>query len=115
MLPLVTYGMADASTTRSPERPCTRSDAGSVTASGPVPIAQVQDGCSAVSASRATHARISSSVATDGPGDSSPALNSSNADWFRMFLAIWIASVHSRRSVGVDRELNGSAGFADGA
>src|ERR1700751_1299399 len=103
MLPLVTYGMADASTTRNPETPCTRSDDGSVTASGPVPIAQVHEGCSAVSASRATHARISSSVDTDGPGDSSPSLYGSNAGWLRMCRAILMASVHSCRSVGVDR------------
>src|ERR1700733_1596128 len=103
MFPLVTYGITDASTTRSPDTPCTRSDPGSVTDSGPAPMAHVQDGCSAVSASRATHESTSASVDAAGPGDSSPALNSSNAGWLRIFLAIAIASVHSARSVGVDR------------
>src|SRR6202012_4729546 len=112
MLPLVTYGMTDASTTRSPDTPCTAIDSGSVTDSGPVPIAHVQDGCSAVSASLATHSSTSASLDTDGPGESSPALNSSNAGWFRMRRAIAIASVHSARSVGVDRELNRRAGFS---
>ena len=78
-------------------------NAGEVTAIAPVPILAVQEGCSAVSASRATQARISSSVWTPGPGDSSPALYSSKAGWVRIVLATRIASVHSRRSVGVDR------------
>jgi hypothetical protein len=103
MFPFVTYGMTDASTTRSPSTPYTPSDPGSVTASGPVPMAQVQDGWSAVSASRATQARISSSVETEGPGDSSPSLNGANASWVRMLRAIRIASPHSRLSVSVDR------------
>ena len=77
--------------------------AGEVTAIASVPILAVHDGCSAVSASRATQARISSSVSTPGPGDSSPALYSSKAGWVRIVLAIRIASTHSRRSVGVDR------------
>src|SRR6516164_1518519 len=100
MLPLVTYGITEASTTRRPETPCTSRLAGSVTDSGPVPIAQVHDGCSAVSASRATQARISSSVDTEGPGDSSPALYGSNGGWLRMWRAILMASAHSCRSVG---------------
>src|SRR5215472_15043649 len=103
MFPFVTYGITDASTTRSPETECTRRDDGSVTDIGPLPIAQVQDGCSAVSASRATQSRISASVDTEGPGDSSPSLNGANAFWLRMCRAIVIASTHSRRSVGVDR------------
>ena len=40
--------------------------------SAPVPIAQVHDGCRAVSPSRRTQSRICSSVRTAGPGDSSP-------------------------------------------
>ena len=40
-----------------------------------MPIFAVHDGCSAVSASAATHATISSSVSTSGPGDNSPAEN----------------------------------------
>ena len=63
----------------------------------------VHDGCSAVSPSFATHARISSSVSTLGPGESSPALNGSNAGWFRMLRATRIASTHSRRSCSVER------------
>ena len=66
-------------------------------------MAAVHDGCSAVSPSRATHSRICSSVATAGPGDSSPPLYGSNAGWFRIFLATPTASTHSRRSAGVDR------------
>ena len=73
MFPLGTNGNTDASTTRSPSSPRTRIVSGSTTASSSVPIRHVQDGCSAVSASRATHSRISSSVTTAGPGDSSPA------------------------------------------
>ena len=56
MLPFETEGMTDASTTRRPSTPWTRIDDGSTTASGPVPILQVQDGWSAVSASEATQA-----------------------------------------------------------
>src|ERR1700691_5984316 len=41
MLPLVTYGITEASTTRSPSRPCTRIVAGSTTDCSPVPIAAV--------------------------------------------------------------------------
>ena len=103
MFPLVMYGITEASTTRNPSSPCTRSEAGSVTASAPVPILAVQDGCSAVSASRRTQSRICSPVATSGPGDSSPALYSSNAGWFRMSRVTRMASAHSWRSVGVDR------------
>ena len=72
--------------------------AGSTTDIGSVPILAVHDGCSAVSASRATQSRICSSVATSGPGASSPPLNWSNAGWLRMFLAMRIASTHSLRS-----------------
>src|ERR1700691_4596617 len=103
MFPLVIYGMTDASTTRTPDTPWTASDRGSVTDRGPVPIAHVQDGCSAVSASRATQSSTSFSADTDGPGDSSPALKLSNAGWFSIRRAIAIASVHSARSVWVDR------------
>ena len=49
-----------------------------------MPIRAVHDGCSAVSASRATQARISSSVATDGPGDISPPLYGAIAGWSRI-------------------------------
>jgi hypothetical protein len=49
-----------------------------------VPILAVHDGCSAVSASRATQSRISSSVSTVGPGEISPPLNGSNAGWLRI-------------------------------
>ncbi len=77
--------------------------AGSTTVPGPVPIFAVQDGCSAVSPSRRTQSRTCSSLLTSGPGDSSPPLNGANAGWLRMCLAIWMASVHSRRSAGVDR------------
>ncbi len=63
-----------------------------------MPIWQVHDGCSAVSASLATQSRISSSVSTSRPGDSSPSLNWSKAGWLRMSRATRIASTHSRRS-----------------
>ena len=66
--------------------------------SSSTPIRHVHDGCSAVSASRATQARISSSVSTAGPGDSSPPSNGANAGWARMRRAWRIASTHSRRS-----------------
>ena len=68
MLPLVTNGKTDASTTRRPSSPCTRIVVGSTTASASVPIFAVHDGWSAVSASRRTQSRISSSVSTPGPG-----------------------------------------------
>ncbi len=61
--------------------------AGSVTDIGPVPIAQVQDGCSAVSPSRRTQSRICSGVCTAGPGDSSPALYGSMAGWVKIVRA----------------------------
>src|SRR6201986_649604 len=98
MFPLVTYGMTDASTTRSPDTPWTASDSGSVTDSGPVPMAQVHEGCNTVSASRATHSSTSASDETDGPGDSSPALNSSNAGWLSIGPGIATAPVHSARA-----------------
>ena len=44
-----------------------------------VPILAVHEGCSAVSASRATQSRISSSVVTLGPGESSPPLKGAKA------------------------------------
>ena len=62
-----TYGMADASTTRSRSIPWTVMLAGSRTASGPVPILHVQDGCSAVSPSLATQSRICSAVSRSVP------------------------------------------------
>ncbi len=49
-----------------------------------MPIRAVHDGWSAVSASRATQSRISSSVVTTGPGDVSPPLYGSIAGWLRM-------------------------------
>ena len=69
-------GMTAASTTRSPSTPCTRNVSGSTTASLSTPMRQVQDGCRAVSPSRATHLMISSSDLTSGPGEISPASNS---------------------------------------
>ena len=99
MLAFVTNGKTDASTTRRPSMPCTRIDVGSTTAPSPTPILQVHDGWSAVSASLATHSRICSSVATSLPGESSPALYSSNAGWFRMLRATRTASTHSLRSL----------------
>ena len=68
-----------------------------------MPIFAVQEGCSAVSASLRTQSRISSSVSTDGPGESSPPLNGANAGWLRMLRATRTTSTHSRRSVGVER------------
>jgi hypothetical protein len=47
---------------------------GSTTDSGSVPIFAVHEGCSAVSASLATQARICSGVSISGPGEISPAL-----------------------------------------
>ena len=76
---------------------------GSTTDSSSVPSLAVHDGCSAVSASRATQSRISSSVSTDGPGDVSPALYGSKAGWLRMRRATRTASTHSRRSWSVER------------
>ena len=63
-----------------------------------VPIRHVPHGCSAVSASRATQSRISSSYRTPGPGDNSPPLNGRRAGWLRIMRAMRTASVHSRRS-----------------
>ena len=79
------------------------SSRGSTTDMPSTPIRQVHDGCSAVSASRATQSRISSSLSTDGPGESSPALNGSNAGWVRIVRAQRTASSHSRRSCSVER------------
>ncbi len=103
MFPLVTYGITDASTTRSPSTPCTRMLPGSTTAISSVPILQVQDGCRAVSPSLATQARISSSLDTDGPGEISPSLYGASAGWFSSSRATRIDSTHSRRSCSVDR------------
>ena len=74
MLPLVTFGMTEASTTLSASVPCTPIDSGSTTAMPSRPSRAVPDGCSAVSASRATQSMISSSLRISGPGESSPAL-----------------------------------------
>ena len=63
----------------------------------------VQDGWRAVSESRRTQSRTASSSTTSGPGDNSPALNSSNAGWAMTLLATDTASSHSRRSSEVDR------------
>src|SRR6266699_3137501 len=69
MLPLVTYGIAEASTTRKPSIPCTFMLVGSTTDPSTAPILQVHEGCSAVSPSFATQSRICSPVSTLGPGD----------------------------------------------
>ncbi len=98
MLPLVTYGMTLASTARRPSTPWTRIVSGSTTESPSTPIRAVQDGWSAVSESLATQARISSSVSTPAPGDSSPVENGPNAGWVRIRRAVRTASTHSRRS-----------------
>ena len=66
-------------------------------------MAAVHQGCRAVSASARTQSRISSSVETLGPGESSPSLYGAKAGWLRMSRATRIASTHSRRSFGVDR------------
>ena len=47
-------------------------------------MAAVQEGCSAVSASRATQSRICSSDSTSGPGEISPPSNAARAGWPRM-------------------------------
>ena len=104
MLPLVTYGKTEASTTRRPSTPCTRIDGGVDDRHvSSMPIFAVHDGCSAVSASLRTQSRISSSVSTAGPGESSPSLNGAKAGWLRMSRATRTASTHSLRSVSVDR------------
>ncbi len=103
MLPFVITGITDASATRRPSSPCTFIVDGSTTDAASVPILAVPHGCSAVSASRATHSRISSSVRTEGPGESSPASYGSNAGWLRMCRAVRTASSHSRRSFSVER------------
>src|SRR5450759_3782436 len=72
MLPLVTYGITEASTTLSPSSPCTPMVNGSTTDIASTPIRREQDGCRAVSASVATQSRISASVFTDEPGEISP-------------------------------------------
>jgi hypothetical protein len=64
---------------------------------------QVQDGCSAVSASFATQSRICSSVSTSEPGDSSPPSSSDQAGWDRILRVTRIASTHSRLSFSVER------------
>jgi hypothetical protein len=96
-------GMTDASTTRRPSRPWTRMVDGSTTESSSTPIRHEHDGWSAVSASRATHARISTSVETAGPGEISPPSNGEKASCRRIALAQRIASGHSRRSCSVER------------
>lgn len=103
MLPLVTYGIAEASTTRRPSSPCTRMLVGSTTERGSVPIFAVQEGCSAVSASLATQLRICSGVSISGPGEISPELNSANAGCSRIRRVTCTASTHSRRSCSVER------------
>ena len=103
MLPFVTYGNTEASTTRRPSTPWTRIEVGSVTDMSSVPIRQVQDGCSAVSASFATQSRICSSVSTSGPGESSPPSIPSQAGCERILRVAWSASIHSRRSLPVER------------
>src|SRR5918992_4740397 len=115
MLPLVTNGKTEASTTRSPSVPWTFIVLGSVTDISSTPILAAQEGCSAVSASLRTHSRISSSVSTEGPGEISPSLYGANAGWLRMARATRTASTHSLRSVGVDRELNRMDGWTFGS
>ena len=58
ILPDGMVGMTEASTTRNPSMPCTRNVAGSTTDISSVPIAHVHDGCSAVSASRASERAV---------------------------------------------------------
>src|SRR5699024_12644135 len=80
---------------------------GSTTAIGSEadPIFAVLDGWSAVSASFATHSKISSSVSTEGPGEISPALYGSNDGCDKICREMRIASTHSRRSFSVERYL----------
>jgi hypothetical protein len=46
---------------------------------------------------------ISASGSTEGPGESSPALNGVNAGWFMIRRAARTISIHSWRSDSVDR------------
>ena len=78
-------------------------DIGSVTDRSSIPMRQVQDGWSAVSPSRATHASTSASLSTPGPGENSPRSNSANSGCPRIWRAQATASTHSRRSFSVER------------
>src|SRR5215471_10462317 len=74
MFPFVTYRMAEASATHSRSTPCTAIVSGSMTEVSSTPMRQVQEGCSAVSASPATQASICSSVSTADPDRLHPLL-----------------------------------------
>ena len=81
MLPLVTYGITEASTTRRPVDAVDAHRRGSTTdgvaGAHPARARRVQGGLGVAP----TQSRISSSVATSGPGETSPASNGANAGW----------------------------------
>ena len=78
VLPATTCGMMEASATRNPAIPYTRSR-GSTTASGPVPMRQVPTGCRLETPRARMSAIISASVVHAGPGSVSSTMYGARA------------------------------------
>ena len=83
--------------------PWTRIDAGRCTAIASVPMRQVHDGWSAVSASLRDPVEDLLVGLHRRPGRDLAAVEARNAGWERIVRATRIASTHSRRSSSVER------------
>ncbi len=102
VLPLVIVGITEASTTRRPEIPWTRSRS-STTAMSSLPILAVPTGWKMVVAMSPAARASSSSLAICGPGLNSSGEYFAMAGWATMRRVRRIASATTRRSAGAER------------